>query len=159
MAEKKPAFKPTVVHAYRRQPHLEFNPRTNLHEEKGVEVEFKGEKALFKSNDAGHVVAEIKTEALFKRLVDDIPEAYIAYQGGENLPTERVLASEHKQEVKPKGAYVLQNGDEYVVLDTMDDEAVRDFATDTAGIEPEALPAVLTGEALKKAVFNQLKTD
>lgn len=150
-------FQPTLVHAYRRKPHLELNTRTGLDEEKPVVVEFKGEKAVFQTNEQDHIVALVSSQALFDRLTKEIPEAYIPYDGGDNVPTERVLGAEHQGESVPDGKYVLRNGDEFVVLDDMSDDDVRVFAIDTAGIESDALPAALAGDTLKLAVFNQLK--
>lgn len=137
-----------IVHAYRRIPHLVGEPPV----EKAVEVIACGEKILFKSNDEGHVVATVKSSEAYDRLVKEIPEAYIEYQGGTNIP-------ERKSDIpqRPVGAYVLTNDEETVVLDDMTDEELRQFAA-KVGIEAEALPDVLKGDTLKLAIFNTLNT-
>jgi hypothetical protein len=58
---------------------------------------------------------------------------------------------------KPVGEFVLTNGKDSVVLDGMNDADLREFAA-TAGIDAENLPDVLTGDTLKRAIFNTLKT-
>jgi hypothetical protein len=145
---KKTGFQPTLVHAYRRQPHLNADGK-----EIDVPVVFDGEKVLFKSNAAGHIVGLVQNEATFKRLVKEIPEAYIEYAGGENIPEKKPETGP----AAPLGEYVLTNGTESKVLDDMTDVQLRDFAAQV-GIEQEALPAVLTGDTLKKAIFNTLNT-
>lgn len=149
-----PAFSPKFVHAYRRVPHLVPGPGDTMIE-KAVEVVFDGEKVSFKSNEAGHVVGLVSKESVFRRLTREIPEAYIEYRGGDNVP-EPVKAAPVPQ--APPGEFVLSNGSEFVVLDEMDDAEVRDFAAE-AGIDGEQLPEVLEGDALKQAVVNLLKTD
>jgi hypothetical protein len=123
---KKTGFQPTLVHAYRRQPHLNADGK-----EIDVPVVFDGEKVLFKSNAAGHIVDA----------------------GGENIPEKKPETGP----AAPLGEYVLTNGTESKVLDDMTDVQLRDFAAQV-GIEQEALPAVLTGDTLKKAIFNTLNT-
>lgn len=151
-------FTPVVVHAYRRQPHIAPNAKGEMVEH-AVVVEFGGEKVKFLANEDGHVVGTVASKAMFDRLVKGIPEAYIVYAGGNNLPTGPVPGTLAAKEAvrKPEGQFVLSNGDEFVVLDDMDDEDVRDFALDVAGLEPEQVPDVLQGESLKQAVFNLLQ--
>ncbi len=153
---------PKLVHAYRRQPHLVHNPRTGLEEEKAVEVVFMGEKVLFRSNEAGHVVAEVKNEATYKRLTQEIPEAYIPYAGGENLPAAPIVNAEHRHEQKarPEGVFVLESADAkgepiYKVLDGMSDDELRAFGK-TVALTDEDLPDVLAGETLMRAIYNRL---
>jgi hypothetical protein len=117
-----------------------------------VEVVFQGEKVKFRSNEAGHIVGTVTNEATFNRLVKEIPEAYIEYAGGDNVPEKRPEAAP-----EPKGKWVLTNGDTTVILDDMDDDARRAFALQ-AGIDAEALPAVLEGDTLATAIFNTLNT-
>lgn len=153
---------PKMVHAYRRQPHLVHNPRTGLEEEKPVEVVFMGEKVLFRSNEAGHVVAEVKNPATYDRLTKEIPEAYIPYAGGENLPTAPIVNAEHRHEKKekPEGVFVLESANAagepiYKVLDGMSDDELRAFGK-TVGLGEEDLPDVLSGETLMRAIYNRL---
>lgn len=149
-------FTPRLVHAYRRVPHMVPAPGGLGEVEKAVEVVFDGEKVVFKSNEAGHVVGLVNRASTFKRLTREIPEAYIEYAGGENVPAQ-IKPIESDAPIKPDGEFVLFNGTEYVVLDDQSDEEVREFAA-AAGIEDEALPEVLVGEALKQAVVNLLQT-
>lgn len=151
---------PKLVHAYRRQPHMRHNDRTGLSEEIPVEVVFSGEKVKFRSNDAGHIVGEVHSKETYDRLVKEIPEAYIPYTGGENIPAQRVLADEHKNEEKPEGQFVLTSKDAagkpvYKVLDDLSDDQVRAFGKE-CGLEADALPEVLTGETLQRALYNLL---
>lgn len=157
------SFEPRLVHAYRRKPNLLPDPKTGQMMEVPVEVVFMGEKVKFASNEAGHIVGMVASKATYDRLVNEIPEAYIPYAGGDNLPAAPVLAAEHKVEQgKPAGQFVLEstgaNGKpEFKVLDDLSDEEVRAFATEI-GIEDEQLPSVLEGETLKRALFNLLQT-
>lgn len=161
-AAAKTAFEPKLVHAYRRQPHLMPDPRTGLMVEVPVEVVFMGEKVQFASNEAGHIVALVANEATYKRLVNEIPEAYIPYAAGDNVPVVRILPAEHQNEQKPQGEFVLtatgvDGKPEYKVLDAMSDDEVRSFAKELH-FEDEALPPVLVGDTLKRALFNLLQT-
>lgn len=145
MATKK-GFAPTIVHAYRRLPHFDANGK-----ELPVVVNFGAEKVLFASNDAGHIVATVQNEDTFNRLTKEIPEAYIVYAGGENVPEKRLEPAP----TKPEGKFVLTNGTDKMVLDDLDDIALREFAAG-AGLEEEQLPGVLTGDTLKQAIYNLL---
>lgn len=149
-ATRKKAFEPRIVHAYRREPHM-VRGADDKTAEKDVEVVCQGERVKFRSNEAGHIVGTVTTEAAFKRLVGEIPEAYIEYQGGENIPERRIEA---KPEV-PDGDFVLTNGKESVVLDGMDDEQLRAFAQANAINE---LHESLTGDTLRRAIYNTLTT-
>ena len=143
-----------LVHAYRRVPHM-VSDGAGRKVERDVEVVCCGEKIKFRSNEEGHVVGLVRTPEALHRLVKEIPEAYIVYKGGANVPEKTVEAGP----VRPVGAFVLesagQDGPIYVVLDTMEDAALREFAID-AGIEAEELPEALTGEDLRRAIYNLL---
>lgn len=156
---KPPPFKPTVVHAFRRLPHMQDDGRGNMVEQAVlVEIPHEGKtlRAKFKSNEEGHVVATIDHEVLFKRLVEGIPEAYIPYQGGDNVPAIPAAGDGDKPAKRPDGAFVLQSSDgTFMVLDDMADADLRTFAKD-ADIEAEALPEALTGDTLRRAIFNLL---
>jgi hypothetical protein len=159
MAEDRPEW-PKLVHAYRRLPHVVHNPRTGLDEERPVEVVFMGEKVKFMANPEGHIVGEVHTEATYNRLIKEIPEAYIPYRAGENVPEVRVLADEHKREEKPDGQFVLTStgGDgvkQYKVLDGMNDDELRAFAAE-CGLTEDQTPDVLEGEVLQRAIYNLL---
>lgn len=138
-------FGPKIVHAYRREPHRNADGK-----ELPVEVVAAGEKIKFHSNAAGHIVATVLTQAAFERLVKEIPEAYIEYQDGENVPERAQPADDDK----PEGKWVMSNGKEFVVLDTMSDAQVREFA-EAADLD---IHASLTGDALRQSVFNQCQT-
>jgi hypothetical protein len=146
-ADREVLREPVVVHAYRRAPNLDAEGK-----EKDVEVQCYGEKIKFRSNAKGHIVGTVTTRSALDRLVKEIPEAYIVYADGDNVP-ERTVEQFHK----PVGEFVLTNGKDSVVLDGMNDADLREFAA-TAGIDAENLPDVLTGDTLKRAIFNTLKT-
>jgi hypothetical protein len=143
-----PAGYSKIVHAYRRLPYMVGEPA----KEQPVEVQCASEKILFKSNEAGHIVGTVTTPAAFQRLTEEIPEAYIEYAGGENIPARKT-----DEPVAPVGEFILTNGTEVKVLDDLTDDELRAFAA-TAGLGNEQLPDVLTGDTLKKAIFNLLKT-
>jgi hypothetical protein len=147
---KSDAFEARIVHAYRREPYL-VRGADDKHTEKDVEVVCCGERVKFRSNEAGHIVATVTTEAAFKRLVNEIPEAYIEYDGGENIPEKKIEAKPEE----PKGAFVLSNGEKFIVLDGMDDEALRAFAKTNA---LDDFPEILTGDTLRRAIYNTLTT-
>jgi hypothetical protein len=150
-ATKSAGFQPTLVHAYRRKPHMVPGPN-GVEVEQEVEVVFDGERVKFKSNAEGHVVGLVSKEPTFLRLTKEIPEAYIAYQGGENVPAAPPPAAPSK----PAGVFVLQSGDgEFKVLDDLSDEELRAFATE-AGVEDDALPKVLVADDLRRAIYNLL---
>lgn len=148
-----------LVHAYRRKPHMVLAKDGVGHVEGDVEVDVPGVgKAKFRSNDDGHIIGECPS-ALAAHLTSKIPEAYIVYDGGENVPVGLIpgtLAAKEAQ-AKPEGKFVLSNGEDFVVLDGMDDAEVREFALDVAKLEPDAVPDVLKGDSLKQAVFNLLQ--
>jgi hypothetical protein len=105
--------------------------------EKDVEVVFDGEKVKFKSNDQGHIVGLVSNAATYNRLVNEIPEAYIPYAGGDNVPEKKVDTGP----VKPDGAFVLESGDgEYFVLDDKTDDELRAFAADAGKWRPRLCP-------------------
>lgn len=143
-----------LVHAYRRSPWMTDDGTGKL-TEKDVEVVCHGEKVRFRSNEAGHIVGLVRTPAALNRLVKEIPEAYIVYQGGENVPE----AKKDTGPVRPEGAFILESntteGVKYAVLDEMDDDALRAFAKE-AGIEDEQVPEVLKGDNLRRAIYNLL---
>lgn len=145
----------TIVHAYRRVPHMVPGPN-GVDVEKAVEVVACGEKIAFKSNEQGHIVGEVKTGEALHRLVKEIPEAYIVYAGGDNVP-EKPAPGAGDIVTKPEGAFVLESGDgadkQYKVLDDLSDEALRAFAGE-AGLED--FPEAVKGEDLRRAIFNQL---
>jgi hypothetical protein len=134
-----------IVHAYRRLPHMVGDPP----KEKAVEVVCCGHKAQFHSNDKGHVVAEVTSREAFDHLTRNIPEAYMEYTG----ETPEIKAPE--QPAGPVGTFVLTNGSESYVLDDKADDELRAFAKQ-AGLEDEQLPAVLTGDTLRMAIYNLL---
>lgn len=146
---------PKTVHAYRRLAHFEMDG-TGKMVEKDVEVVCCGEKIKFRANDKGHIVGVVQGPDAFNRLVKEIPEAYIEYRDGDNIPEK---ADPNKAPEEPEGKYVLKNGGtgETKILDDDSDEEVREFAT-SVGIEAEALPAALVGDDLKQAVVNLLKS-
>lgn len=139
------AFEAKIVHAYRRLPHLVGEPGKEV----PVEVVAAGERIKFHSNDKGHIVATVTTPEAFARLVKEIPEAYIEYTG--ETPEKYIPPAPDR----PVGNFVLTNGKESKVLDTMTDEELRAFAL-SAGVEAEALPEVLEGETLQRAIYNLL---
>lgn len=143
-------FQPTMVHAYRRQPHFVDG------KEQDVVVECHGEKVKFRANDEGHVVAIVKTERAFKRLTEEIPEAYIPYANGEVNVT-AVIQNPDARPSKPAGDFVLEGGDgKFVVLDGQSDEDLRTFALEAAGLTENELPLALTGDTLRRAIFANL---
>lgn len=157
-------FEPTLVHAYRRQPHMVVGPDGRTMVEQAVQVVFEGEKVEFKSNERGHIVGLVSKEATFKRLTREIPEAYIPYGGGDNVPapSARPLAAEHANEQRPDGEFVLESTDgegkkQYKVLDGLGDAELREFGAE-CGLQPEQLPDVLTGETLARAIYQLLTT-
>jgi hypothetical protein len=139
-------FGPKIVHAYRREPHRNADGK-----ELPVEVIAAGEKIKFHSNEAGHIVGTVLTQGAYERLTKEIPEAYIPYQDGENIPERRAPAED---DGKPAGKWVLSNGKAFVVLDTMSDAEVRDFAK-AADLD---IHASLDGDALRQSVFNMCQT-
>lgn len=139
-------FDPKIVHAYRREPYLDPENK-----ERPVEVIAAGEKIKFHSNAAGHIVGTVLTQAAYERLVKEIPEAYIDYAEGQNVPAKRTAADD---EARPEGKWVMSNGKDFVVLDTMSDAQVREFA-EAADLD---IHASLTGDALRQSVFNQCQT-
>jgi hypothetical protein len=147
----------TLVHAYRRQPHMKDDGTGKLTEQ-DVEVVCYGEKIKFRSNAEGHIVGLVRSEDALHRLVKEIPEAYIVYAGGDNVPEAPVT---DVGTARPDGDFVLEKntttGKEFVKLDDMSDEELRDLA-DEAGLEDEQLPDALTGEALKRTIYNLLST-
>lgn len=147
-SRKPKGFEPRIVHAYRREPHMVLNLATGQSVERDVEVVCCGERVKFRANDMGHVVATVTTQEAYKRLVEEIPEAYIEYQGGENIPEKRV---EPAPEV-PLGDFVLTNGKQSVVLDHLEDEQLRDFAR-VNGFADQ-LHDSLTGDTLRRAIYN-----
>lgn len=149
-ARKEVAFEPHIVHAYRRAPYMVSDNKGGL-VEKDVEVVCHGEKIKFRSNEAGHIVGTVTSEPAYKRLVGEIPEAYIEYQGGENIPEARV---EPAPEV-PAGDFVLTNGKDSVVLDGMDDNELRAFAL-ANGVDE--IHDSLSGDVLRRAIYNRLTT-
>lgn len=142
-----------MVHAYRRQAHMVIKDGKEV--EAGVEVICAGERITFHSNEAGHVVAEVRTPEAYDRLTKEIPEAYIPYAGGDNVPDRMTASEEDEANRKIVGKWVLVNGDRSVTLDDMTDAEVREFAAEV-GLEDEQLPDVLSGDTLKLAVFNLL---
>lgn len=146
VAAKKPSFEPKIVHAYRRGAHTDLEGK-----EHEVIVACNGETIKFRTNASGHVVGKVTTKAAFDRLTKEIPEAYIEYKGGENVPTERVVAPADKE---PDGQFILVNGANKLVLDDLSDDELREFAEKNAlEVHPD-----LTGEALMRAIFNQCQT-
>ena len=133
-----------VVHAYRREPMMVGD------KEVPVPVEVDGEKALFRSNEEGHVVATVTSEAMYNRLVKGIPEAYVVYQDGKNIP-ERVKPGAAEPEV---GKFVLLNGDNKMVLDDLNDEQLREFAKANDVQVHESIE----GDDLRQAIFNRFQT-
>jgi hypothetical protein len=146
----------TWVHAYRRLPHMVIGPGGVGEVEKAVEVVACGEKIKFKSNEEGHIVGLVMTKEALHRLVVEIPEAYIVYKNGDNVPEKPAPGSEDIPK-RPAGTFVLESGEgqdkEYLVLDTLDDTELRAFAKDT-GLEP--FPDSVTGDNLRRAIFNML---
>lgn len=143
-----------IVHAYRRTPEQLVHPGPNNTEvKKHVEVHIFGQKVKFLDNEAGHVVATVTDPEVFDHLTKTIPEAYVEYRDGDNVPerTSEVSAKANK----PAGKFVLTNGSETKVLDAMSDAELREFAK-AAGIEDEALPNILSGDTLRGAIFNTL---
>lgn len=150
----------TLVHAYRRVPHMVASPTGIGEIERHVEVKTRcGEKIKFLSNDEGHVVGLVKTESALRQLLDEIPEAYILYEGGENVPELPAPGSLDKVSKRPEGDFVLEQGEgdevQYTVLDPMSDEELRAFGA-SADIEAEAMPEALKGPTLRRAIYNLL---
>jgi hypothetical protein len=145
--------KSRLVHAYRRLPHMVM--KNDKEVEVPVEVVCCGERIHFKSNDAGHIVAEVRTPEAYDRLTKEIPEAYIPYAGGENIPERKSADDQDRNAQVVTGKFVLVAGNESMVLDTLNDKQVREFAAEN-GLEEEQLPDVLTGDTLKQAVYNLL---
>lgn len=148
IAEAKPrrkTFTPVLVHAYRREPHLNADKK-----EVEVVVQTQGETIKFHSNAAGHVVGLVHTQAAFDRLTKEIPEAYIEYKAGENIPERAVDAKP-----EPEGKFVLVNGANKIILDDLADEVLRDFAKSNGitDLHPD-----LCGEALQQAIYNVFQT-
>lgn len=148
----------TWVHAYRREADMVLGPNGQT-TERHVEVVACGEKIKFKSNEEGHVIGLVRTAEALHRLVKEIPEAYIVYQNGDNVPekTGTVIAPGPQ---RPEGDFILESGEgddkQYMVLDDLDDAALRTFAAD-AGLE--AFPEALVGDDLRRAIFNQLSAE
>lgn len=135
-----------VVHAYRRTANMVGDPPKEI----AVEVEFGGHRTKFHSNEHGHVVGTVTDESVFKRLVKGIPEAYIEYDGGENLPA-RVKPGLEEPEV---GKFVLVNGDNKMRLDDLNDEELQEFAKANGLVVHESL----SGDDLRQAIFNSFQT-
>lgn len=134
-----------VVHAYRREPIFDEKGK-----EQPVEVSAHGETIKFTANAEGHVVATVKSEELFKHLTKNIPEAYIEYKDGKNVP-ERVKPGQEEPVV---GKFVLRNGDQTLTLDDLDDAALKAFAESNA----LQLHESLEGDDLRQAIFNRFQT-
>jgi hypothetical protein len=139
------------VHAYRRERNMVM--RNEKLVEEPVEVILFGERIRFQANEHGHIVAEVRTPDAYDRLVKEIPEAYIPYEGGQNVPDKLTADELDAKNQVPQGKYVLTNGAKSVVLDKMPDAKVREFAK-AAGLTDDQLPDVLTGETLQLAVYN-----
>ena len=151
-------FTPCLVHAYRRLPHTRVDKTTGLEKEVPVEVVFNGEKVYFISNERGHIVGLVKTWETFNRLTKEIPEAYIPYAGGENIPERKSADDLDRANQVVVGTYVLKDSEsgDVLVLDVKDDAWLRAFleSNDVTDIHES-----LSGDTLRQAVVNRFKTD
>lgn len=149
---KSGGFKPRLVHAYRREAHFALNKKGE-NVEHPVEVDVGpahgGEKIKFMANDEGHVVGTVTTQAAFDRLTKGIPEAYIAYAGGDNVPDKGTNFAP-----QVTGKFVLTNGDKTLVLDDLNDENLKEFAKQNdVEVHPD-----LVGDDLRQAIYNRFQT-
>lgn len=142
-----------VVQAYRRKEAFE-------------EFVF-GLRVQFKPNTKGHVVATIpqEREDVFKRFVDDIPEAYVEYEGDDNVVAQRLVEEQAMSSTTQAGAgvskvpdpakkFVIETSDDagkplVVDLAAMDDAGLKSFVK-TSGIK--GVPGNLKGDPLRAAI-------
>jgi len=139
-------FKPTLVHAYRREPYKDMEGK-----EKPVEVVAQGEKVAFASNSKGHIVGLVTTKALYDHLIKNIPEGYIPYMDGENIPERGTF----DEPAKTTGKYVLTNGKKQLILDDMSEDDLKEFAE----ANELNIHASVAGDDLRQAIVNHFKTD
>lgn len=104
----------TMFHDYKRTAAITHN----IH---GADWEF----AL---NEVGHAVCDITDEAVAERLLQ-IPEGFRPYDTTELPVLSPVLALVPETPIPEASPYVLVNGDSSFDLRTLDDEALREFAT------------------------------
>lgn len=135
-----------LIHAYRRKVEDDKKPDASA-----FDNVIAGCRVKFKANDKGHIVGSVPVERkdVISRLVDEIPEAYVIYDGEEVAEEQaKILTPADTEPPKPQFVIVNSEGAQ-VDLKAMDDTALKQFIKDN---HIKNVPGAAKGDKLRAAI-------